>query len=445
MSQNTPRPGEHLNSEYAGEAGWTVIPGQSSVADAFPPIEVQHKHRLDWKRYDLDIQRLHRYRIRRLQSTMDAHVCDALLLFDPVNIRYASGARNMQIWTMRNPGRYCLVLRSGKIILFEMGGRVQHAAGLPVIDEVRTAQPWFYYYGGSESPVHAANFAAEIADIVGCDGNGIVRPRIFVDRIDRQGLIALERTGLTATDNAQELMERARSIKSEDEIVATRMAIDVCEAGIARIRQELRPGVTELALWSEMHQVNIELGGEYLETRLLTSGLRTNPWHQEASHKKIESGEMVSFDCDLIGPLGYGADLSRAFVCGNAPTVEQKDLYRRAYDQITFNTQLLQVGAPFSEIIRKALYLPDDYHQWHRIAHGNGMSTGEYPAIGRRPGFADGAIHQGSIEEGMILCVGTFVARKDGGEGVKLEHQLVIRSTGPEQLSSSLYEPEFFQ
>lgn len=420
---------QHPNMDLEGDLAF------SSVADTYPPSQTP-------RRYDLDIERLHRYRVDRLHSEMDKRGCEALLLFDPVNIRYATGARNMQIWTMRHPARYCLVLRSGKIILFEIGGRVHHARGLPLIDEVRVAKPWFYYYSGPGAPLHVKDFAAEIADLTG-SATSLAKPRLYVDRCDRQGTRALEDQGLIVVDEAQELMEQARSIKSEDEISAIRMAIDVCETGIARMRSELRPDITELFLWSKLHQTNIELGGEYIETRLLTSGLRTNPWHQEASHKLIRAGELVSFDCDLIGPLGYGADLSGAFVCGDAPSPEQKSLYRMAYDQIMFNTELLQVGTSFSEIAEKARYLPDEYRQWHRVAHGNGMSIGEFPAIGRRPGYAEGAIHQGRIEEGMVLCVGTFAGRRDGGEGVKLEHQLVIRAHGPELLSSSLFDPAF--
>lgn len=430
-------------SKFANNTDWTREAGRSSVTDAYAPTKVSERHGLAGKEYGLDVERLHRYRINRLHAEMDKRNCDALLLLDPVNIRYATGARNMQVWTMRHPGRYCLVPRTGNVVLFEMGGRAHHAAGLPVIDELRTAHPWFFYYAGPEAPGHAQTFAAEVADIIRIGTHQTAKPRVFVDRCDQLGLAALNGQGLLATDNAQELMERARAVKSEDEIAATRLAIDVCEAGIARIKEALRPGVTELSLLSLLHQTNIELGGEYIETRLLSSGLRTNPWHQEASHKEVQVGELISLDCDLIGPLGYGADLSRAFVCGQAPNAEQKDLYRRAYDQITFNTELLQVGVPFSEIIEKAQYLPEEYHQWHRVAHGNGMSTGEYPAIGRRPGFRSGSIHQGVIEEGMVLCVGTFAGRKSGGEGIKLEHQLVIRANGPERLSSSLYDPDF--
>ncbi|MHC4044846.1 M24 family metallopeptidase [Bradyrhizobium sp. 23AC] len=415
---------------------------RSSVADIYPPADVCKCYGVNPERHNVDLERLHHYRTGRLQKEMDKRGCDALLLFDPVNIRYATGVRNMQIWTMHQPARYALVLRSGNTFLFEIGGRSHHADGLPGIDEVRVARPWFYYYSGPEAHNHVRDFAVEIADLIGIPKVS-AKPRLYVDRCDRMGLKSLEDIGLVVSDEAQEMMEQARSIKSEDEITATRIAIDVCEAGIRRIKAELRPGITELSLWSHFHQTNIALGGEYIETRLLTSGLRTNPFHQEASQKRIEMGEMITFDCDLIGPLGYGADLSRAFICAAKPTAEQRDLYQRAYNQITVNTELLQVGRSFAEIIEKANVLPEEYRQWHRIAHGNGMSIGEFPAIGRRPGYRHGSIHQGYIEEGMVLCVGTFAGRRDGGEGVKLEHQLAIRSDGPELLSSSLFDPDF--
>ena len=68
------------------------------------------------------------------------------------------------------------------------------------------------------------------------------------------------------------------------------------------------------------------LGGDYVETRLLVSGERTNPWYSEASEKPVQVGELVAFDTDMIGPLGYSTDISRTWMCQDkAPTEEQKN------------------------------------------------------------------------------------------------------------------------
>ena len=60
---------------------------------------------------------------------------DALILSDPVNIRYATGARNMQIFCARNaPSRY-LLLTLDRSILYEFTGCEHLAAGLETVDE----------------------------------------------------------------------------------------------------------------------------------------------------------------------------------------------------------------------------------------------------------------------------------------------------------------------
>ncbi|TIV89859.1 MAG: M24 family metallopeptidase, partial [Mesorhizobium sp.] len=81
-------------------------------------------------------------------------------------------------------------------------------------------------------------------------------------------------------------------------------------------------------LWSALHAENIARGGEWIETRILTSGPRTNPWMQEAGPRRIVSGDLVAFDTDMVGPYGMCADFSRTWHCGDGrPTDEQRRLH----------------------------------------------------------------------------------------------------------------------
>ena len=57
----------------------------------------------------VDLEAVRCYRLQRFRAEMARHDIAACVLFDPVNIRYASGARNMQIFNARNPARYLLV------------------------------------------------------------------------------------------------------------------------------------------------------------------------------------------------------------------------------------------------------------------------------------------------------------------------------------------------
>ena len=54
----------------------------------------------------IDIEALRAYRYRRVQQQLVENDCAAVLLSDPVNIRYATDARNMTVWTLHNQGRY---------------------------------------------------------------------------------------------------------------------------------------------------------------------------------------------------------------------------------------------------------------------------------------------------------------------------------------------------
>ena len=104
-------------------------------------------------------------------------------------------------------------------------------------------------------------------------------------------------------------------------------SMDVCEESVRSMHGLVEPGITENALWAKLHETNIRLGGEWIETRLLSSGPRTNPWFRECSMREIENNDLVSFDTDLIGPYGYCSDISRAWVCGGKPSDNQRRLY----------------------------------------------------------------------------------------------------------------------
>jgi Xaa-Pro dipeptidase len=289
---------------------------------------------------------------------------------------------------------------------------------------------------------HAASWAAEIADLVRAHGGG--NRRLAVDRADREGIAALEALGLSL-HAGQEPMELARAIKSEDEIRAMRCAVAACEAAMAVMQQHLRPGITEQALWAHLHAAAIERGGEWIETRLLSSGPRTNPWFQECSSRVIEPGDLVAFDTDLIGPYGYCADISRTWLCGEGRASNaQIDLYRRAREQIAYNLELVRPGLGLREFSDQAFRLPERFraNRYSAIAHGVGVCD-EYPAI-YYPEDVEITGYDGVLEPGMTICVESYIGEQDGAEGVKLEEQVLVTQSGAELLSRYPFEDTVF-
>jgi Xaa-Pro aminopeptidase len=218
-----------------------------------------------------------------------------------------------------------------------------------------------------------------------------------------------------------------------------RWTIRVCEAGMARIYEHSEPGRTEQELWAELHFENSRSGGEWLETRLLTCGPRTNPWYQECSDRVCQQGEMISFDTDLIGPYGYCADLSRSWTCGHTRMSDkQAEIYRVAVAQINHNLSLVKPGVSFREFNEKSWQIPDQYlpYRYSLAAHGVGLAD-EWPVVPLHPDFE--FAHGGQFEKNMVICVESLIAEK-GSESVKLETQVVITEEGIERLDSFPFE-----
>src|SRR3954470_7551895 len=95
-----------------------------------------------------DLIRLRRYRLDRVRAELRARDYAGAVFADAINLRYATGARNMQVWTLRNPARYAFVATEGPVVLFEFAGCDHLVRDLETIDELRTATGWFFFTSG---------------------------------------------------------------------------------------------------------------------------------------------------------------------------------------------------------------------------------------------------------------------------------------------------------
>ena len=85
-----------------------------------------------------------RYRLARVREQLDAFDCTAILLYDPVNIRYALDVSNMALWMAHNPTNYALIVAGGPAIYFGYSGSEHLAAGLEGVDEVRRSTAYMF-------------------------------------------------------------------------------------------------------------------------------------------------------------------------------------------------------------------------------------------------------------------------------------------------------------
>ena len=382
---------------------------------------------------EIDQDRLIRDRLERLRAELRKRDYAGAVISDPMNLRYATGTRNMAVWTTHAPGRYAFIATEGPVILFEFTSSKHVSAGSPVVDEVRPCTPWFYFLAGPRTEEKAHLWADEIASLLRQYGGN--NRRLAVDRCDPLGTLRLLAHGVQLFD-VQEAAEQARMVKSAEEIACLQSATDVCDLAIDRMRAALVPGITENQLWSLLHETNIAHGGEWIECRLLASGPRTNPWFHESSDRVIEAGDLVGFDTDMVGPFGYLADISRSYVCpGGTPTDRQRRLYDLAQSQILHNAALLKPGLSFREFAERCWPVPEAYvpNRYMMMVHGCGF-VDEYPSVAYVADWEDWG-YDGMFEANMVVSVESYIGEVGGPDGVKLEQQVVITEAGARPLS----------
>ncbi|MFJ4443598.1 dimethylsulfonioproprionate lyase DddP [Pseudomonas sp. NPDC089422] len=383
------------------------------------------------------------YRLQRIREQLIARDLGGILLFDPLNIRYATDTTNMQLWTTHNPARACFVAASGHVVLWDFHGCDHLSAHLPLVSELRSGASFFYFETGDRTEEHARRFCAQVDELLRTHAGN--NRRLAVDRIEVAGLRALDALGVQV-HNGQEVTEFARLIKGPDEILAMRCAVASCEASIAEMRQAMRAGATENDVWAALHAGNIRRGGEWIETRILSSGPRTNPWYQESGPRVLSDGDLLSFDTDLIGVYGFCVDMSRSWICGDVePTDEQKRLYRIAHEHIHVNAEMVKPGVRFTELTRNGHRLPESCRaqRYGVMFHGVGLCD-EYPSI-RYPEDLESYGYEGELQPGMALCVEAYVGEVGGRDGIKLENQLLVTESGFELLTHYPFEDSFLR
>ena len=375
----------------------------------------------------IDHDRMLRYRLDRIRSSLrkaDAAMC---VLLNPISLRYAVDYRSYSLFQSHVPTAYLFVPAEGPTVMHSVYGPP------PKVDDVRRGRPLSFFDGGAKLADSADLLAGDVVDFlseIGTDNR-----RVAMEYVNPSITQALMRRDLEVIDGVA-ISDKARLIKSEDEIACMRWAIAVAELGISKIKEALRPGVTELQLWGLLNYTNMANNGDWHEGRSLVSGPRTNPWLQGTSPRRVQSGDLVGLDTDMVGPFGYCVDMSRTFHCGpDKPTKRQKELYRLALSEIEHNLTLVRAGVSLSELQQKACLQPEEFHEhtYPCIVHGVGMCD-EYPRID--PIFRDHTPYDDVLQAGMVLCIESFVGAVGEPDGVKLEEQVLVTEDGYEMLTS---------
>jgi Xaa-Pro aminopeptidase len=379
----------------------------------------------------MDMDRMREHRVSRIKKYMDVFDIECLLLFDTGNKRYSTSTAVCSP-EIDNMGRYAIIPRNGPPHIFGFGSEVANE---------KLHCPWIADY---TFPAHGTMFGAlpmewnchegflkdldMVLDNYDLDKKKI---RIGVDVVESQIILAMQAGGYTLADG-QGVVQHARSIKNEDEIMILKHAAAIVDAAFHQIAITIRPGIKENDLQAvasaEMHR----LGAQWIHNVQVTSGNRTNPHPHLSSDRMIQPGDVIFMDVVCLFN-GYHTCVYRCFTCGE-PSQQQKDCHSRCLEIQTGGIEAVKPGATTADIVTRW----PDYRQMgalneHEIfglqyGHGIGVGLWEFPIISR----AYSIEHPVVIEPGMVFALETYAGSEDGHDGVRLEDEVVVTDTGIE-------------
>ena len=392
-----------------------------------------------------NLEHMREFRWKRLTQKVNERDLGGLLMFDPLNIRYATDSTNMQLWNTHNPFRAVLLCPDGYMVIWDYKNSPFLAEFNSLVKEYRSGADLFYFDRGDKIDEAADALSIQIKDLVIEHGGSNFK--LAIDKPMMHGLRALEAVGFEVVPG-EEVTEKARSIEGPDEILAMRAACYSCEQSVLKMenfaRENIPSGeISENEVWAVLHAENIKRGGEWIETRLLSSGPRTNPWFQECGPRIIQNNEIVSFDTDLIGAYGMCCDISRSLWIGDKkPPSDMVYAMQHGVEHIQTNMEMLKPGVSVNELVANCHKLDETFQdqKYGCFMHGVGLCD-EWPLVAYPDKHVKGAFDY-ELEPGMALCVEVLVSPKGGNFSIKLEDQVIITETGFENLTKYPFDSQ---
>jgi Xaa-Pro aminopeptidase len=386
---------------------------------------------VDWEQR-VDLDRLRRERLDRISKLLDESELGALLCFDMGNIRYIT-ATHIGTWAMDKLARFSLLVRGQKPIVWDFGSAARHHALYCPWLEDRTPAGISTMRGAmSPESGRAEDVAAKVKREL--DRHGVADEPLGIDVVEPAVLFALQAAGVTVTDG-QQLMQRARVIKTQDEIVLLDTACMMVDAAYEELYRQMRPGMRENECVGLVNKVLYDLGSEHVEGVNAISGERANPHPHVYSDRVLRPGDPAYFDI-LHSYLGYRTCYYRTFAVGSASR-SQVDAYRRCRDLLDQAIDVVRPGATTAEVAavwpraEEFGFANEEAAFALQFGHGVGLSIWEKPIISRLVSLD----HPEVIEEGMVFALETFWPASDGWSASRIEEQLVVTADGCEVIT----------
>lgn len=379
-----------------------------------------------------------RARLQRLWNAVPAHI-EWLLVADPRHVRYLTNFGVQPLSFSQGERGLLLVERNVGTTLLADNFTVRSASGKHFADR-EVVEPWYDHKHSVINRDHALLRAVRSLEEKLYGRAGAVEAEwLPVGALEILGLdreshsVAREAADVQKNTGAVDLgtlLKKLRRQKEPDELELLRACMRATEAGHARARELVRPGVSELEIFVEVQAACNRAAGRAV---MIYGDFRANsPAQPKAgglpTDHVLAEGEIFILDYSVVID-GYRSDFTNAMAVGK-PSDAQVNLFRVCQEAMAAGEASLKAGVRASAVhaaasapMRAAGMGPIPHH----AGHGIGMAHPEPPILVPE---SDDVLVAGDV---VTLEPGNYL---QGVGGVRIEHNYLITETGYERLSN---------
>ena len=386
-----------------------VIPAQR--AGSIPPDGTQPLKNVS--HYDR-LFRMTNYpeRRKKVRRTLAKQKLDALLITNPINVRYLTG--------FTGGSGFLLIQPNGETMLSDPRFTIQIEEECPDLQAVIRPR--------SES---TSKTLTKLLGKTTTGKLGIEADTMTVAQHERL-FQSLSRWQSVPTKN---VVEELRQIKDKDEITPIRKAIDIAVDAFQSLRSGLTPlpqTLDEISIRNALESEMQILGAEDKSfPTIVGAGARAALPHATPSGQKIAGQSHLLFDWGCV-VNGYMSDLTRVLIF-SPNNKKLRTVYETVLKAQIAAIAAIKPGKTCEEIDAIARNIITDAGYGKHFGHGLGHSIGLQ--IHENPRFASG--DKTVLKTGMVLTVEPGIYLKGWG-GVRIEDDILVTKSGCEVLSKGV-------
>ena len=351
-------------------------------------------------------------RLGRLRRLVRAHGCDALLVTNPVDIRYLT--------TFRGEDSALLVEARRATVLSDFRFQEELGALRGLADVVIRSEPM-------------ADAMARLVKARDVRRLGVQAERMTLG--ERAGLARL--VGAKRLVETTGLLASLRVCKDGGEVAAIRRAVRIQEAALEATLEAVRPGLTEAQVCARLEFEMKARGAEGSSFgSIVAARANSSLPHAVAGATKLRRNDVLLIDWGARAH-GYCSDMTRTFALGRWPR-EMARVYDVVLEAMEAGITAVGPGVAARDVDRAARSVIEKAGYGERFGHGLGHGIGldihEAPRVAKTS--------EDTLAAGMVVTIEPGVYLPGVG-GVRIEDDVLVTDRGRRVLSTMSRERDW--